>query len=107
LQAEDTHIRVGDLVLHPARREVLRGEDRVNLTRTEYSLLERLMFRAGKVVSRHSLIESVWGFDREIEENNLDAFMHLLRNKVDSPGKSKLIHTVRGVGYVIRGDQRP
>lgn len=107
LQAEDTHLRVGDLVLDPARREVLRGEDRVSLTRTEYSLLERLMYRAGKVVSRHSLIESVWGFDREIEENTLDAFMHLLRNKVDSPGKSKLIHTVRGVGYVIRGDQRP
>jgi len=107
LQAEDTHLRVNDLVLDPARREVLRGEHRVSLTRTEYSLLERLMYRVGKVVSRHSLIESVWGFDREIEDNTLDAFMHLLRNKIDSPGKSKLIHTVRGVGYVIRGDQRP
>ena len=102
LIAEDMHLRVSDLVLDPASREVLRGEDRVSLTRTEYNLLERLMYRAGKVVSRRALIESVWGFDREIEENTLDAFMHLLRNKVDAPGRAKLIHTVRGVGYMIR-----
>jgi DNA-binding response OmpR family regulator len=54
------------------------------------------------VVSRRSLIEAVWGFDREIEENTLDAFMHLLRGKIDSAGRGKLIHTVRGVGYMIR-----
>jgi DNA-binding response OmpR family regulator len=104
LVAQDPHLKVADLVLDPASREVLRGEERVSLTRTEYSLLERLMYRSGKVVSRRSLIESVWGFDREIEENTLDAFMHLLRNKVDAPGRPKLIHTVRGVGYMIRSD---
>jgi DNA-binding response OmpR family regulator len=54
------------------------------------------------VVPRRSLMESVWGFDRDIEENTLDAFMHLLRNKIDMPGRPKLIHTVRGVGYMIR-----
>jgi DNA-binding response OmpR family regulator len=102
LVSQDTHLRVSDLVVDPASREVLRGEDRVSLTRTEYNLLERLMYRAGKVVSRRALIESVWGFDRDIEENTLDAFMHLLRNKVDAPGRAKLIHTVRGVGYMIR-----
>ena len=102
--APDPNLRVGDLRLDPASREVLRGDDRVSLTRTEYNLLERLMYRAGKVVSRRSLIEAVWGFDREIEENTLDAFMRLLRNKVDPPGKAKLIHTVRGVGYMIRPD---
>jgi DNA-binding response OmpR family regulator len=102
--APDLNLRVGDLMLDPAGREVLRGDDRVSLTRTEYNLLERLMYRAGKVVSRRSLIEAVWGFDREIEENTLDAFMRLLRNKVDPPGKAKLIHTVRGVGYIIRPD---
>jgi len=48
------------------------------------------------------LIEAVWGMDRDIEQNNLDAFMHLLRSKIDRPGLPKLIHTVRGVGYVIR-----
>ena len=105
LVAQDINLRVADMVLDPASREVLRGEERVALTRTEYNLLERLMYRAGKVVSR-SLIESVWGFDREIEENTLDAFMHLLRNKIDSPGRTKLIHTVRGVGYMIRLDGR-
>jgi two-component system response regulator MprA len=104
LIAQDIHLRVADLVLDPASREVLRGEERVSLTRTEYNLLERLMYRAGKVVSRRSLIESVWGLEREIEENTLDAFMRLLRNKVDSPGRPKLIQTVRGVGYTIRGD---
>src|SRR5579871_341908 len=104
LAAEDTHLRVADLVIDPASREVKRGEERVLLTRTEYSLLERLMYRCGKVVSRRSLIESVWGFDRDIEENTLDAFMHLLRNKIDSPGRPKLIHTVRGVGYMIRAE---
>jgi DNA-binding response OmpR family regulator len=106
LVAQDTNLRVADLVLDPASREVLRGEERVSLTRTEYNLLERLMYRAGKVVSRHALIESVWGFDHDIEENTLDAFMHLLRNKIDPPGRSKLIHTVRGVGYMIRPDER-
>lgn len=106
LVAEDTHLRVADLVIDPASREVRRGDDRVMLTRTEYSLLERLMYRCGKVVSRRSLIESVWGFDRDIEENTLDAFMHLLRNKIDSPGRTKLIHTVRGVGYMIRAEEQ-
>ena len=105
LSATDPKLQVANLVLNPASREVFRGEDPVSLTRTEYSLLERLMYRPGKVVSRRSLIESVWGFDREIEGNTLDAFMHLLRNKVDRPGLPKLIHTVRGVGYMIRSDE--
>src|ERR1700757_495720 len=97
-------LKVGNLVLDPASREVSRAGADILLTRTEYNLLERLMYRAGKVVPRRSLIEAVWGFDREIEENTLDAFMHLLRNKIDPPGRVKLIHTVRGVGYMIRAD---
>ncbi len=104
LAAQETHLQIGDLMLDPASREVSRGDVRISLTRTEYNLLERLMFRAGKVVSRRALIEAVWGFDREIEENTLDAFMHLLRSKIDPPGRTKLIQTVRGVGYMIRSD---
>jgi DNA-binding response OmpR family regulator len=104
LAAQDQHLHVGDLVLDPASREVVRGEERISLTKTEYNLLERLMYRAGKVVSRRALIEAVWGFDREIEENTLDAFMRLLRNKIDPPRHPKLIHTVRGVGYMIRAE---
>ena len=103
----DTSLRVADLVLEPSSREVSRGQTRISLTRTEYNLLERLVFRTGKVVARRSLIEAVWGFDREIEDNTLDAFMHLLRNKIDPPGRAKLIHTVRGVGYVIREAAQP
>src|ERR1700751_3978597 len=99
-----TKLQVGNLVVDPATREVYRAGAGLQLTRTEYNLLERLMYRAGKVVSRRSLIEAVWGFDREIEENTLDAFVHLLRGKVDPPGRPKLIHTVRGVGYMIRQD---
>jgi DNA-binding response OmpR family regulator len=99
-----TKLQVGNLVLDPATREVSRAGADIMLTRTEYNLLERLMYRAGKVVSRHSLIEAVWGFDREIEENTLDAFVRLLRTKIDTDDQPKLIHTVRGVGYVIRSE---
>lgn len=95
-------LQVGDLILNPESREVSRAGVAIVLTRTEYSLLERLMYRAGKVVPRHTLIESVWGFDRDIEENTLDAFVRLLRHKIDREGSPKLIVTVRGVGYMIR-----
>ena len=99
---QSTTLQVDDLVLDPATREVSRGGVRLALTRTEYGLLERLMDRAGRVVPRRQLIESVWGFDREIEDNTLDVFVRLLRSKVDGNGRTKLIHTMRGVGYVIR-----
>jgi DNA-binding response OmpR family regulator len=100
--AQDLQLRVGDLVLDPASRDVHRGEMRLSLTRTEYGLLECLMYRAGKVVPRRILVEAVWGLTREIGENTLDVFMHMLRKKVDSGSQEKLIHTVRGVGYTVR-----
>jgi DNA-binding winged helix-turn-helix (wHTH) protein len=92
---------VGDLFLDLATREVYRGGVRISLTRTEYSLLERLMRDAGKVVPREVLIAFS---GREMGSNTLDAFVRLLRNKVDCDDdndRRKLIHTVRGVGYVI------
>jgi len=98
----ENRLQVGDLILDPESREVSRAGIPISLTRTEYSLLERLIYRAGKVVPRHTLIESVWGFDREIEDNTLDAFVRLLRQKVDREGLPKLILTVRGIGYMIR-----
>jgi DNA-binding response OmpR family regulator len=101
-QLQNPMLRVADLTLDPSTREVSRAGLSISLTRTEYSLLERLMYRAGKIAERRALIEAVWGFDHDIEENTLDAFMHLLRSKIDKPGQSKLIYTVRGVGYVIR-----
>jgi DNA-binding response OmpR family regulator len=98
-------LKVMDLTLNPASREVMRGCRRIMLTRTEYSLLELLMRRAGRVVARNSLIEAVWGFDSEVRNNTLDAFIRLLRDKVDAAGESKLIHTVRGVGYCLREER--
>jgi DNA-binding response OmpR family regulator len=98
----ENRLQVDDLILDPESRQVSRAGIPISLTRTEYSLLERLIYRAGKVVPRHTLIESVWGFDREIEDNTLDAFVRLLRQKVDREGLPKLILTVRGIGYMIR-----
>jgi len=106
LLPQSTSLQVDDLLLDRATREVSRGGVRIPLTPTEYSLLMRLMERAGKVVARRFLIESVWGFDREIEDNTLDVFVSLLRGKVDGNGRQKLIHTVRGVGYIIRVESR-
>jgi len=106
LLPQSTSLQVDDLLLDRATREVSRGGVRISLTPTEYSLLMRLMERAGKVVARRFLIESVWGFDREIEDNTLDVFVRLLRGKVDGNGRQKLIHTVRGVGYIIRVESR-
>ena len=80
---------------------------RISLTRTEYSLLEQLIYRAGTVVRRQSLIEAVWGFERDIEDNTLDVFIRLLRCKVQDDTRQKLIHTVRGVGYVLRAKSLP
>jgi len=97
-------LQVRDLTLNPASREVMRHGRRIALTRTEYSLLELLMRRSGRVVTRESLIEAVWGFDSDVRSNTLDAFIRLLRDKVDSADEAKLIHTVRGVGYCVRGE---
>jgi DNA-binding response OmpR family regulator len=98
-------LQVRDLTLNPASREVMRHGRRISLTRTEYSLLELLMRRSGRVVPRESLIEAVWGFDSDVRSNTLDAFIRLLRDKVDSADDAKLIHTVRGVGYCVRGEE--
>jgi len=99
------HLKAGELTLDEASREVRRGTRRLDLTRTEYSLLELLMRNAGRVVGRERLIETVWGHDTDIESNTLDAFVRLLRAKVEHPSEPKLIHTVRGVGYMLRGEE--
>ncbi len=94
-------LQVADLTLNPATHTVTRGGVVVELTRTEFSLLECLMRRSGRVVPRQALIEGVWGDGRDVEGNTLDAFVRLLRQKVDGHG-TPLIHTVRGVGYSVR-----
>jgi DNA-binding response OmpR family regulator len=95
-------LRFSDLAIDPETHEAWRGKGLLNLTRTEFSILECLMRSAGRVVTRQRLIESVWGPDREVGNNNLDVFIRFLRTKVDSAGQRRLIQTVRGVGYRLR-----
>src|SRR6185295_15360904 len=95
-------LTAGDLALNTATREVTRKNRILQLTRTEYGLLELLVRNAGRIVPREQIIETVWGYNTDIGTTNLDTFMHLLRAKVDRVGESKLIHTVRGVGYTLR-----
>jgi len=98
---------VGDLALDLGAHRVFRGRHEIHLTSTEYRLLEFLMRRAGRTASRRAIIEAVWGLDAEIEENTLDAFVRLLRTKVDQGYKHKLIQTIRGFGYCIHEESRP
>ena len=97
-----TLLQVGDLVLNPATHQATRGGEEIYLSPTEFRLLEFLMRRAGRVVPRGTIVQSVWDSDDDVEENTLDAFISLLRNKVDRDHKQKLIQTVRGMGYTIR-----
>jgi two-component system response regulator MprA len=95
-------LRVADLVLDPATHEVFRSGRGIPLTRKEYQILELLMRHHGRVLSRSTILESVWGVEREVENNTLDAFIKKLRQKVDAGETKRLIHTIRGVGYSCR-----
>jgi len=95
-------LRVADLSVDRSGRTVTRGGVPVKLTRTEYDLLECLMLRAGRVVTRDALVSDVWGPARDIENNTLDAFVRSLRLKVDAVPSARLIQTIRGVGYSLR-----
>src|SRR5579864_6975208 len=101
-----TVLQVDDLVLNPASHEVKRGERAIHLSPTEFRLLGLLMRRSGRVVPRDAIVESVWDFDHEVEENTLDTFIRLLRSKIDREHDRKLIQTVRGIGYTIRESPR-
>lgn len=101
-----TVLQVDDLVLNPASHIVTRGEREIHLSPTEFRLLELLMRRSGRVVPRDAIVEAVWDFDHEVEENTLDTFIRLLRSKIDREHDRKLIQTVRGIGYTIRESRR-
>ena len=100
--------RVADLVLNPSTRTVTRGDEPVELTPKEYMVLEYLMRHAGRVMSRTLITEYAWGYHFDPGTNIVDVVINHLRKKVDARSDTKLIHTVRGVGYVIRdhGDHR-
>jgi len=92
-----TLLRVDDLVLNPATSQVLRGGREIHLTATEYRLLECLMRRAGHVVHRNAIVNIIWN-------RTLDAFVRALRTKIDKDFKLKLIQTIRGIGFSVRGE---
>jgi len=102
--ASGTVLRYEDLALDPVARTVHRGERPIDLTRTEYALLELLMRNAGRPLPRDVIMERVWGWESEPTSNSLEVFVGYLRRKTESDGEPRLIHTVRGIGYVLRSD---
>jgi two-component system, OmpR family, response regulator MprA len=95
-------LRFSDLELEPGTREVRRGEDLIELTRTEFSLLELFLRNPKQVLTRSIIFERVWGYDFGPSSNSLDVYIGYLRRKTEAGGKPRLIHTVRGVGYALR-----
>ena len=91
-----------DLSLDPVTREVTRGDRQISLTRTEFSLLEMLIANPRRVLTRSRILEEVWGFDFPTSGNALEVYVGYLRRKTEADGEPRLIHTVRGVGYVLR-----
>ena len=95
-------LRVGDLTLNPATREVRRGDREIELTAREFELLEYLMRNERLVISREHLLEEVWGYDPMAATNTIDVFISNLRRKLEEGGEKRLLHTKRGAGYVLR-----
>lgn len=95
-------LALADLTLDPVTREVRRGERRLRLTRTEFSLLELLLRHPRQVLTRERILEEVWGYDFPTTANSLEVYVGYLRRKTEADGEHRLIHTVRGVGYVAR-----
>lgn len=94
----------GDLRMDLGTMEVTRGPRTVELSRTEYTLLEMFLAHPRQVLTREQILKSVWGFDFEPSSNSLDVYVMYLRRKTEAGGESRLVHTVRGVGYVLRDD---
>jgi len=95
-------VRFANLVLDPTTREVTRGGRPIELTRTEFSLLELFMRNPRQVLTRTIIFERVWGYDFGYASNSLDVYIGYLRRKTEAEGEPRLIHTVRGVGYALR-----
>ena len=97
-------LQIEDLILNPATREVTRGGQRIELTSKEYALLEYFMRNAGRVLTRPVIAEHVWNLDFDTFTNVIDVYVNYLRNKIDRGRERKLIHTIRGSGYVLKGE---
>ncbi len=97
-------IKVNDIVMNNKTHQVKRGGKEIELTKKEYDLLEMLLINKNIVLTREQLIEKIWGYDYAGDTNVVDVFIRYLRSKIDSGFENKLITTIRGVGYVIKGD---
>jgi two-component system response regulator MprA len=95
-------IQVDDLRIDPAQRRAWRGDDEIDLTKTEFDLLELLARNEGIVLDHTTIYERIWGYDFGPDSKNLAVYIGYLRRKIEADGTAKLLHTVRGVGYTIR-----
>jgi two-component system, OmpR family, response regulator len=100
--SESNWLIFSDLKLSETTHEVMRGEDRIELTPREFTLLSHLIKHPRQVLSREQLLNGVWGYDYYGDTNIVDVYIRYLRNKIDKPYSTNLIHTIRGVGYVLR-----
>jgi heavy metal response regulator len=103
-EAGPTVLRIGDLTLDPARRTVSRGGEKVDLTPREFALLDYFMRNPGRVLTRTMITEHVWDYSFDTSTNVIDVYVNYLRRKIDAGREPKLLHTVRGVGYVLKAD---
>lgn len=99
---DDAVVRYDEFALDPVAREVRRGNRLLELTRTEYTLLELLLRNAGAVLPREVIMDRVWGYELEPASNSLEVFIGYLRRKTEAAGEPRAIHTVRGVGYRLK-----
>ncbi len=97
-------LQVTDLTLDPAKRTVKRGEEVISLTNREFALLEYFMRNPGRVLTRTMIAEHVWDYSFDSNTNVIDVYVNYLRKKIDTGRERKLLHTVRGVGYVLKAD---
>jgi DNA-binding response OmpR family regulator len=100
-----THVTIADMVLDQVQHKVRRGGQSIDLTRNEFLLLEVLAQNSPRVVSRGALIEEIWGEQAEVTPGALDVLVNALRGKLDAPFPEKLLHTVRGSGYLLRAEE--
>jgi heavy metal response regulator len=101
-EADAPLLKVADLTLDPARRQVFRGEEKIELTTKEFALLDYFMRNPDRVLTRTMIVNRVWDYDFDPGTNIIDVYVNYLRNKIEAPHKPKLIHTIRGAGYVLK-----
>ena len=104
MEAEPTVLRIGDLTLDPARRTVARGGEKIDLTPREFALLDYFMRNPGRVLTRTMITEHVWDYSFDTSTNVIDVYVNYLRRKIDAGREPKLLHTVRGVGYMLKAE---